>query len=64
MDSPGKFLDMVRVWQDGEQWKWVSVGQWAPEHAELASRFRQGDGEVIYLQRGDDAHVIRGAVKW
>jgi hypothetical protein len=31
MQTVGKFLGMVRVWRDGEQWKWVPVGQWAPE---------------------------------
>jgi hypothetical protein len=64
MNSPGKFLGMVRVWQDGEQWKWVPVGKWAPEHAELARRVREADEEVIYVERDGKAVAIRGAVKW
>jgi hypothetical protein len=37
MQTVGKFLGMLRVWRDGEQWKWVPVGQWAPEEAIIAS---------------------------
>ena len=55
---------MVRVWQDGEQWKWTPVGRWAPEHAELARRVREGNEELIYLERDSGRQVVRGAVKW
>jgi hypothetical protein len=62
--TPGKFLGFVRIWQDGEEWRWCAAGKWAPENAELADRYRGADGEeVIHLNRGDAVEYIRGAVK-
>jgi hypothetical protein len=55
-----KFLGMVRVWKDGEQWRWVPVGKWAPEHAEIAKRFRADGEEVLYIERGASGEFVRG----
>ena len=61
--NAAKFLGMVRVWQDGGQWRWVPVGKWAPEHAEIAKRYRDGGEEVIHLERTGEGLFIRDAVK-
>jgi hypothetical protein len=62
--NPGRFLGYVRVWKDGDDWRWCPVGAWAPEDAELGDRYRDPDGEdVIHLKRGDAVEYIRGAVK-
>jgi len=59
-----KFLGMVRVWHDGEQWRWVPVGQWAPEEALTGKRLRDGDEEVIQVQYSATCcEFICGAVK-
>jgi hypothetical protein len=59
-----KFLGMVRVWREGDLYKWVPADQRAPEHAELAMRLRTDDEEVIYILRGDGGGDFnRGAVK-
>jgi hypothetical protein len=63
MQCEAKFLGMVRIWRDGEQYKWVPVGKWAPEHAELAKRLQTGAEEVLYIDRGAAGEFIRGAVK-
>jgi hypothetical protein len=64
MQSPAKHLGYVRVWRDGDQWRWCPVGKWAPEEAELGDRYRTEDGEeVINIQSGTEARLIRGAVK-
>ena len=64
MHTVGKFLGMVRVWRDGDQWKWVPVGKWAPEDAVIAKRYRDNDGDVILLERSDaQGEFVRGAVK-
>ena len=63
MHSSAKFLGLVRVWRDGEQYKWVPAGQWAPEHAELAKRLREGDEDVLWIERTGAGEFIRGAVK-
>jgi hypothetical protein len=64
LPTPAKFLGYVRVWKDGEEWRWCTVGKWAPENAELGGRYRGADGEdVIHLKRGDAEAYICGAVK-
>jgi hypothetical protein len=63
MQSEAKLLGFVRVWHDGEVWRWVPAGKWAPEHAELAKRLQTPDEEVIYIERGDSGEFVRGAVK-
>jgi hypothetical protein len=64
MQNPAQHLGRVRVWHDGESWKWVEAGKWAPENAELGDRFRTEDGdEVINVQDGIEGRFIRGAVK-
>jgi hypothetical protein len=63
MQKPAKFLGMVRVWKDGDQWKYVPAGKWAPEHAELAKRYRAGDEEIISIERRGSGEFVRGAVK-
>ena len=64
MQTPAKSLGYVRVWKDGDQWRWCPVGKWAPEEAELGDRYRTEDGEdVINVQNGTEGRIIRGAVK-
>ena len=63
MQTPAKFLGMVRVWQDGEQWRWCPVGKWAPEDAVTAKRYRVDGEDVISIEYGDSGEFIRGAVK-
>ena len=64
MPTSAKFLGYVRVWQDGDEWRWCAAGKWAPENAELGDRYRTPDGEdVIHVKRGDAVEYIRGAVK-
>jgi hypothetical protein len=64
MPHPAQHLGRVRVWHDGESWKWVEAGKWAPEDAELGDRHRTEDGEeVISVQDGTEGRFIRGAVK-
>jgi len=61
--SYAKDLGMVRVWQDGEVWRWVPVGEWAPENSVVAKRLWAEGEEVIYIERGHSGEFIRGAVK-
>src|SRR5688572_32040747 len=63
MPNPPKLLGMVRVWREGDLYKWVPADQRAPEHAELATQLRTDDEEVIYINRGHGGDFIRGAVK-
>ena len=63
MQTVGKFLGMVRVWRDGEQWKWVPVGQWAPEEAVIAKRYKVDGEEIIAIENGGYGQFVRGAVK-
>ena len=63
MQSNAKFLGMVRVWKDGDEWKWAPIGKWAAEGAITAKRYRGPDGDVIYVEHGDNGEYIRGAVK-
>ena len=61
--SQFEFLGTVRVWKDGDQWRWAPAGEWAPDNAQTAERHRDGDFEVIYIDHGDSGEFIRGAVK-
>ena len=63
MSSPVKFLDFVRVWKDGEQWRWAPVDKWAPEDAAIAKRFREGAEEFIDIERDGRHEAVRGALK-
>lgn len=63
MTRPAKQLGLVRVWQDGDVWRFVPVGKWAPEEAELGRRLREGDEELIQIDRDGSMETIRGAVK-
>jgi hypothetical protein len=63
MQTPSRFLGMVRVWRDGEQWKWVPVGQWAPVEAVIAKRYRADGEEIIAIEDGGAREFVRGAVK-
>jgi hypothetical protein len=63
MNTAGKFLGMARVWRDGDQWKWVPVGKWAPEDAVIAKRYRVDGEDVIAVEHGGDGEFVRGAVK-
>jgi hypothetical protein len=58
-----QYLETVRVWHDGEQWKWTPADKPAPPDAELAKRYRDGGQEVIYIDRGDSGSFVRGAVR-
>jgi hypothetical protein len=58
-----KFLGMVRVWREGDLWKWVPADSPAPENAVLGERLQTDDEEVIYILRDDGGDFIRGAVK-
>jgi hypothetical protein len=63
MPNHARQLGYVRVWKDGEQWRYVPAGEWAPENAEMA-KLLDDDGEgVIYIDRGHSGEFIRGAVK-
>ena len=64
MSSDDKFLGMVRVWRDGEEWRWLPVGKWAPEDAVIAKRYRVDGEDVISIEHGASGEFIRGAVKW
>ena len=59
--NTAKFLGMVRVWQEGEQWRWAPVGEWAPEHAVIAKRYRTEGEEIISIEHGDSGEFLRGA---
>ncbi|MBA3485469.1 MAG: hypothetical protein H0T51_27045 [Pirellulales bacterium] len=64
MPTPAKFLGYVRVWKDGDEWRWCAAGKWAPENAELGDRYRTEDGEeIINVEIGTEVRSIRGAVK-
>jgi hypothetical protein len=63
MQCEAKLLGMVRVWREGDVYKWVPVGRWAPDSAELAKRLQTGDEEVLYIERTGSGEFIRGAVK-
>ena len=53
----------VRVWQDGEQWRYVPAGEWAPENAQLAKMLDDDGEHVIYIHRGNSGEFVRGAVQ-
>ena len=53
----------MRAWSEGDLYKWVPVGKWAPENAELAKRLRTDDEEVLYIERTGSGEFIGGAVK-
>jgi hypothetical protein len=57
-----KSLGMVRVWREGDDYKWVPVGKWAPENADLAKRLQTGDEDVLYIDRAAGGFIHR-AVK-
>jgi hypothetical protein len=45
MSSEAQHLGRVRVWKDGEKWRWCPVGKWVLENAELGDRYRTEDGD-------------------
>ena len=64
MQTPAKHLGRVRVWKDGEQWKWTPADNSAPANALLGDRYADPNGgDVIYVKRGGEGEYIRGAAK-
>lgn len=53
----------VRVWLDGDGWRYVPAGEWVPEHAELAQLLDDNGEHVVYINRGNRGEFIRGAAK-
>jgi hypothetical protein len=63
MQSEAKPLGYVRVWREGDAWRYVPADNPAPENAVLGERLRTDDEEIIYILRDDGGDFIRGAVK-
>jgi hypothetical protein len=63
MQRQTKLLGMVRVWREGDIYRWVPVGKWAPANAELPKRLRTDDEEILYIERTGSGEFIGGAVK-
>jgi hypothetical protein len=61
--SAAKFLGMVRVRQEGDEWRWVPVEEWAPEHAVIAKRYKVEGEEVISIEEVGSGQFIHGAVR-
>jgi hypothetical protein len=58
-----RFAGRVRVWKDGDQWKWRQEDESAPPSAKLADRYL-GNSDVIYLKHGEQqGQYFYGAVK-
>lgn len=63
MQREAKLLGMVRVWREGDAYKWAAADNPAPENAVLGERLQTDDGEVLYIERTGSGEFIRGAVK-
>lgn len=59
-----KHQGRVRIWKEGDKWKWCPEGQSAPLGAKIADRYLGNTDHVIYLKHGGrEGEYIRGAVK-
>jgi hypothetical protein len=63
VQSQAQSLGYVRIWREGNVYRYVPADNPAPENAVLGERLRTADEEVIYIDRGAAGEFIRGAVK-
>ncbi|MBA3484665.1 MAG: hypothetical protein H0T51_22910 [Pirellulales bacterium] len=59
-----RFAGRVRIWKDGDKWKWCPEDDSAPLGAKIADRYLGNVEDVIYLKHsGQEGQYIHGAVK-
>lgn len=64
MQTNAKFLGLVRMWKEDEEYRWASdMSEHVPERAIEAEHYRGDDGkDVLYINWGDSGEFIYDAV--